>query len=175
MDEILDIVDEQNSVIGKAPREEIHRKGLQHRSSHIFIFNSEGRLYLQKRAYSKKEHPGYYDSSAAGHVEEGESYFVCAIRELEEELGIDETALTPVETQKVPDGLCVEHARLFLSCPDKKPHPDPREVESGCFVTMREVDEWIREKEKSFTPAFLIFLNRFRQDIQDWKKMKGLP
>ena len=175
MDEILDIVDDQNYVIGKAPREKVHREGLQHRSAHVFIFNSKGELYLQKRARSKKEHPGYYDSSAAGHVSEGESYLICAIRELKEELGIDETALTPVGTQKVPDGLSVEHARLFLSYSDKNPHPDPKEVDSGGFVTIGEVDEWIGEKEKPFTPAFLLFLQRFRQQIQDWKKIKGLP
>lgn len=175
MDEILDIVDDKNCVIGKAPREKIHREGLQHRSAHVFIFNSKSELYLQKRARSKKEHPGYYDSSAAGHVSEGESYLNCAIRELKEELEIDETALIPVGTQKVSDGLCIEHARLFLSYSDKNPHPDPQEVESGSFVTIREVDNWIEKKKKPFTPAFLLFLQNFRIYIQDWKKMKGLP
>ena len=76
--EILDVVDMDDLVIGQETRKEIHYKGLIHRSVHIFVFNLGGELYLQKRAYSKDENPGLWDSSSAGHVESGESYIDCA-------------------------------------------------------------------------------------------------
>ena len=37
--EYFDVIDKSNKVIGKAPRDECHRKGLLHRSVHIMILN----------------------------------------------------------------------------------------------------------------------------------------
>ncbi|HMK35138.1 MAG TPA: NUDIX domain-containing protein, partial [Desulfomonilaceae bacterium] len=87
-DEILEVVDSGNNVIGTATRAEIHRKGLFHRAVHIFVFNERGDLYVQRRSASKDRHPLKLDSSAAGHVDPGETYHETALRELEEELSI---------------------------------------------------------------------------------------
>ena len=87
-EEILEIVNEDNQVTGRAPRSRIHGQQLMHRAVHIFLFNSREELFLQKRSAQKDEFPGYYDSSAAGHVDPQESYADAAARELEEELGI---------------------------------------------------------------------------------------
>ena len=64
-EEILEIVDSDNRVIGTAGRSEIHKQHFMHRSVHVFLFNSAGELFLQKRAQTKDEFPGYYDSSAS--------------------------------------------------------------------------------------------------------------
>ena len=53
--ELLEIVDENNLVTGIRNRAEIHRQGIWHRSVHIFIFNSRGEIYLQKRS-PRKDH-----------------------------------------------------------------------------------------------------------------------
>ena len=90
--EMYDVVDSLDRVIGTATRREIHQKGLLHRSVHILVFNSKGELYLQKRSLNKDENPGYWDTSAAGHVNAGEDYMTSAHRELEEELGIRRTS-----------------------------------------------------------------------------------
>jgi len=55
---------------------------------HVFVFNKHGDVYLQKRSHLKDVHPRMWDSSAAGHLDVGESYAVCALREAKEELGI---------------------------------------------------------------------------------------
>ena len=60
-----------------------------HRAVHILVFNQRGELFLQKRSMSKDNDPGMWDSSAAGHVDSGESYLDCATREIEEELGVE--------------------------------------------------------------------------------------
>lgn len=83
-EEIYDLVDMEDRVIGQATRKEIHQKNLLHRSVHIFVFNPQGELYLQKRAYSKDENPGFWDTSCAGHVDAGEDYLNAANRELME-------------------------------------------------------------------------------------------
>lgn len=87
-DELFDVVDADDRVIGQATRAAVHRDGLLHRSAHVFVFNSRGELFLQRRALSKDENPGVWDSSAAGHLDAGESYAEAARRELLEELGL---------------------------------------------------------------------------------------
>ncbi|MGB9602795.1 MAG: NUDIX hydrolase [Verrucomicrobiia bacterium] len=87
-EEIYNVVDENDAVIGSAPRSEIHRLGLKHRAVHILIFNSSGEVFLQKRSMKKDRSPGVWDSSASGHVDRGETYDDAAMRELKEELGI---------------------------------------------------------------------------------------
>ncbi len=53
----------------------------------VFILNHDGQVLLQKRSSTKKHYPNMW-ALCTGHVEEGESARVAAIRELEEELGV---------------------------------------------------------------------------------------
>ena len=85
--ELLDVVDFEDRVTGVKMRGEVHAQGLMHRAVHVLVFNSAGQLFLQKRSMTKDESPGQWDTSAAGHVDSGETYLECAVRELAEELG----------------------------------------------------------------------------------------
>ena len=87
-EEIFDVVDERDEVIGRQTRSEVHRLGLGHRAVHVLVFNLRGELFLQKRSMKKDCFPGAWDSSAAGHLDSGEAYDDCAVRELREELGL---------------------------------------------------------------------------------------
>ena len=90
--EILDIVDEEGKPTGETvDREQAHREGVLHRTSHVWIArNKNGRiqLLLQKRSMQKDSFPGYYDISSAGHIPAGDDYVQSALRELKEELGV---------------------------------------------------------------------------------------
>src|SRR5579872_4336084 len=87
-DEIFDIVNERDEVIGQAPRREVHARGLWHRAIHVLVFNSRGEIFLQKRSMTKDTAKGKWDSSSSGHVDAGEDYDTCAVRELREEIGL---------------------------------------------------------------------------------------
>ena len=56
---------------------------------HICLFNSEGKMLLQKRRDTKKEWSGKWDITASGSALSGETSRQAAARELTEELGID--------------------------------------------------------------------------------------
>ena len=86
-EDILDIVDENDCVVGQASRSEAHAKQLKHRAVHILVFNDEGEVFMQKRSKTKDTWPGAWDSSCSGHVDSGEDYEAAALRELQEELG----------------------------------------------------------------------------------------
>ena len=84
----LNIVDEDDNVIGQESRENIHKNGILHREIHVWIYNTKGDILFQKRSMTKDTYPGLLDASAGGHVELNDSYEKAAIRELEEETGL---------------------------------------------------------------------------------------
>lgn len=86
--ETLDVVDENDQVIGQTLRDDAHIKGLLHREVHVWVFNSKGEVLLQKRSPTKEIYPGLWDASIGGHVPSGMSYEEAALKELEEEIGI---------------------------------------------------------------------------------------
>lgn len=87
-DELVTIIDDDNREVGVAPRWKMRAETLPHRSTYIFVFDSQGRLYVQHRTATKDVFPGYWDLAAGGVVLAGETYEQSAERELAEELGI---------------------------------------------------------------------------------------
>jgi 8-oxo-dGTP pyrophosphatase MutT (NUDIX family) len=158
-DEIVAIVDEHNNVIGAVPRREMRAKNLPHRSTYIFVFNSRGELYVQKRTMTKDVYPGYYDPVTGGVVLSGESYEQGAVRELEEEMGIRGVLLTRLfdfhfenERIRVWGGAfsCVYDGPLFLQA---------EEVEDVILMTPEEVLR--RAATERFTPDGLYVVRRY--------------
>ncbi len=87
-DEILDVVDEYDRVVGRAPRGEVYARGLRHRCAFIQVRDAEGRLFVHRRTASKLAFPSLYDMFVGGVVGAGETYDEAALREAEEELGV---------------------------------------------------------------------------------------
>ena len=86
--ELLDIVDENNELVGKKEdREIVHKDGLWHREIAVWIMNEKGEILLQKRAATKKQHPNEW-ATTAGHIDIGENPLQAAIREIFEEIGL---------------------------------------------------------------------------------------
>jgi len=162
-EEILEIVNEDNQVTGRAPRSRIHREQLRHRAVHIFLFNSRGELFLQKRAAQKDEFPGYYDSSAAGHVDPQESYADAAARELEEELGIT-AALEKIAEFAACRENGWEFTVLYAAVSDAPVRINIEEIEEGSFYLVDAIAERLSRDEGLFTPAFKTLFTRYRQD-----------
>ncbi|MHC5907232.1 NUDIX domain-containing protein [Streptomyces sp. S6] len=87
-DEILDIVDESDNVIGQSPRGEAYALGLRHRCVFIQARDAQGRLFVHRRTPTKLMFPSLYDMFVGGVVGAGEAYDEAALREAEEELGV---------------------------------------------------------------------------------------
>jgi isopentenyl-diphosphate delta-isomerase len=80
-DEVFDLVDERDHVIGRVRRGDAHHNpDLIHRSVQVLVFDRLGRLLLQRRSQTKDLFPGYYCASASGHVTAGDEYARAARR-----------------------------------------------------------------------------------------------
>ncbi len=84
----MDLVDEENRVIGRSSRREARAMNLLHRGVGIIVFNRKGQVYVHRRTETKDIFPGMFDMFVGGVVESGEPYAAAARRELGEELGI---------------------------------------------------------------------------------------
>ena len=153
-EEIFDVVNERDEVIGQKPRSEIHRLNLKHRAVHVLVFNARGYLFLQKRSLKKDCFPGAWDSSASGHLDSDESYDACAVRELREELGL-ELARAPERLFKI--AACPETGQEFVwvyRCVAEGPftlHPD--EIERGDWFSPSRLNQWLAEQPRVFAGA----------------------
>lgn len=89
MKNAIDVLDESGLRTGEIlSRSDIHRLGKLHRVVHLYLFDTKGRLLLQRRSSTVDHFPGALTISVLGHVDAGESSMDTAERELEEELGL---------------------------------------------------------------------------------------
>jgi isopentenyldiphosphate isomerase len=156
-EEIFDVVNERDEVIGQAPRKEVHARGLWHRAVHALVFNARGEVFLQKRSMLKDTAKGKWDSSASGHLDTGEDYDACVVRELREEIGLS-LAQTPARLFKLE--ACKETGWEFCwvyRCTSEGPFVlHPEEIERGEWFAPEYVTRWTQERPQDFARAFVL-------------------
>jgi isopentenyldiphosphate isomerase len=83
MDELLDIVDQNDKVIGRKLRSEIYENKMSNfRVVNAFLINDNGQLWIPRRSANKRIFPSCLDTSMGGHVSSGETYEDAFKREL---------------------------------------------------------------------------------------------
>jgi isopentenyl-diphosphate delta-isomerase type 1 len=161
-EEIFDVVNERDEVISQAPRSQVHRCGWKHRAVHVLIFNARGQLFLQKRSMKKDCFPGVWDSSASGHLDQGEEYDACALREVWEELGV-RLAEAPERLFKVE--ACAETGQEFVwayrSIHEGPFSLHPEEIEEGGWFTAEQINRWMKEKPAEFASGLVLIWHRW--------------
>jgi len=161
-EEIFDVVNERDEVIGHRSRSEVHRLGLLHRAIHVLAFNSRGEVFLQKRSKTKDREPGKWDSSTSGHVNSGEDYDAATVRELHEEIGLI-VPKTPKRLFKID--ACTETDQEFVwvyRCEAEGPFQlDPCEIERGEWVAPEEVTRRITGHPQDFASAFRLIWRKY--------------
>ena len=87
--EKIDILDEQGLRTGDVlSRKEVHADGKIHRAVHLYLFDTNKQILIQKRSLNSDHYPGFWSISLTAHVNAGETSGQALRRELEEELGI---------------------------------------------------------------------------------------
>ncbi|MGI9278811.1 MAG: NUDIX hydrolase YfcD [Endozoicomonas sp.] len=152
------VVDESNHVLGAVPRRQMREEKLCHRATYVFVFNSKGQLYVQERTLSKDIYPGYFEPTTGGVVAEGESYDVAAVRELAEELGIEDTPLEPLFHFYFHNDDCKVWGRVY-SCHYEGELTLQEEEVAGVILESPE-DILSNRFSRRYTPDSLVALKR---------------
>ena len=166
-EEIFDVVNEQDEVIGRQSRREVHRLGLMHRAVHVLVFNASGQVFLQKRSMTKDRQPGLWDSSASGHVNTGEDYDTCAVRELREEIGLRLSA-APKRLFKLAASAETDQEHVWVyRCEAEGPFRlHPEEIERGGWFAPADITRWMVERPQDFAAAFLLIWKQVNRELR---------
>lgn len=137
--EIFPLVDETGAVIGSATRGQCHDGSkLLHPVVHLHVFDTDGRLYLQRRPDWKDIQPGRWDTAVGGHIDYGESVDEALVREAREELGIEGFEPKPLSPYIFESDRERELVNPFITVTDLTPHPSD-ELDGGRFWTPDEI------------------------------------
>ena len=162
-DELVDLVDARDRVVGEATLERCLEKGLLHRAVAILVVRRNGAILLQQRSKHDRWHPGLWTISCTGHVRKGEAYDAAARRELLEELGVDEKPklVKTYRLKPIVQGALTEHERVaFFTCRTESPvTPDPTELEAVREVSLPELRLLLRRGP--LTPDAKLILTDF--------------
>ena len=161
-DEIITIVDRNNTEVEHLPRRIMRAQGLIHRATYILVFNHQGEIFVQKRTMTKDIYPGYFDVATGGVVLAGESYELSAKRELAEELGVNKVELAGHFDFFHEDAGNKVWGRVFSCTTDGPFILQKEEVEDGFFLGIKQV--LAMNEKKSFTPDGIMVLKRFMEE-----------
>lgn len=170
--EYLYVVDEDDNVIGKATREECHSGSKPiHRSVYIFLVNSKGEIFIQKRSLKKDLYPGFYTASATGHVDYGEEYDEAARREMKEELGVT-APLHRLGKVKSFSREEREISMIYYCRYDGKMNLNREEVSDGLFMTLNDIRKSLKTGDKKFSHGFKVAFEEFSKHFEEILKGK---
>lgn len=150
---------------------EVHRRGLRHRAVSVFLYH-EGALLLQKRAAAKYHTPGLWSNTCCTHPLWQERPEACAIRRLDEELGVTGVELSyrgQVEYRADVGGGMVEHelVDVFLAHVPARPPValDADEVADTAWVSLDALMRDITARPDRYTPWLRIYLDSHREMV----------
>ena len=160
MKEQIDIVNEQDRVIGKGNLQEIHQKGLLHRAVHIFIIDSQGRLFCRQRSLKKERYPGFWSTSVGAHVLTGETYDAVAKKALLSYLGI-RCDLENIGMTRIKDDFEHEISATYVGYSDDAMKLNPLQIKEGKFFTVKEAMKLSTQRNVTphFTHALDLYIN----------------
>lgn len=150
---------------------EVHQKGLRHRAVSVFVLDGD-RTLIQRRALTKYHTPGLWANSCCTHPHWGEAPEVCALRRVEEELGMRNLALgfrQQVEYRADVGGGLIEHEVVDIftatALGPLNVRPNPDEVMEVRWIRLDRLLAEIEATPERFTPWLRIYMREFRGAI----------
>ncbi len=167
-EEMVVLVDEENSVLGYMGKLEAHKKGLLHRAISVIIYNSKGEQLVQQRALSKYHWAGIWSNTCCSHPRKDESFTHAAERRLFEEIGIR----TPLKEEfhfiyKAYDeisGLTEwEYDTVFTGVYDGPFEFNHEEVAQVRWMAPEEIEAELKQKPNEYSFWYKIILEEFKK------------
>lgn len=160
------LVNTKDEVIGEYDKIKAHKEGLLHRAFSVFIFNSHGELYLQKRASHKYHSANLWTNTCCSHPNLNDDVEKNAIRRLKEEMGMEVSKLYFLDKilyyVEFDNGL-KEHELdyVFIGFSDDEPKINREEVQEWKILSLEEIKENVKQNPENFTFWFKLLLPKF--------------
>jgi isopentenyl-diphosphate delta-isomerase len=160
------LVDEADRPVGVMEKLAAHQLGGRlHRAFSVFIFNSAGRMLLQRRAPKKYHFGGLWTNACCSHPRRGEELLASARKRLRHEFGFDvplEERFGFVYRAEDPASGLTEHEfdHVLAGTFDGTPQPNPDEIVEWRWVEPRELMQDVEQHPERYTPWFKLVLSR---------------
>lgn len=158
------LVDEEDNEVGRGEKLATHLNGQLHRAVSVFLFNEDGQLMIQQRAFSKYHSGGLWSNTCCGHPRPGELPIEAAQRRLWEEMGIQ------CELEKIfhfvykvsLDNQITEHEfdHVFVGRFDGEANPNPEEAHAWKWIDVDVLSCDILNHPERYTYWFKMVLER---------------
>jgi isopentenyl-diphosphate Delta-isomerase len=167
MEDYLIIVDENDTELGKAEKNLVHKQGLLHRAFSIFIFNSKGELLLQQRAIDKYHSGGLWTNTCCSHPRYGEETQQAVTRRMNEEMGLScDTHFAFSFTYKAQfnNGLTeYEFDHVYIGFSDALPNLNPEEAKDWKYMSLGILATAIQDHPEHYTEWLKVCLPQVMQ------------
>lgn len=158
------LVDTSDTPVGQMEKMKAHLKGELHRALSILVFNSDGEILLQQRAFSKYHTPGLWSNTACSHPRPDEESLDAAMRRLHEEMGFT----TPLKKSfdfiykaHFENGLIeYEFDHVFFGTFDGDVVINPEEANDYRWVKPADLLEDMRSAPELYTVWFRIIMEK---------------
>ena len=155
---LIALVNENDEITGYKEKLEVHQRGLLHRAFSVFIFNSENKILLQRRALQKYHSGGLWTNTCCGHLSKGYIFKESVHNRLFEEMGFKcelEQIFNFHYCAVLNNGLIeneIDH--VFMGHSDNEPLPDPSEVCEWKWADIQEIRNDLLGDNKKYTYWF---------------------
>ena len=161
------LVDTNDTPVGQMEKLKAHLKGELHRALSVLIFNSEGEILLQQRAFSKYHTPGLWSNTCCSHPRPGEDSLEAATRRLGEEMGFTTPLIKSFDfiyRAHFDNGL-IEHEfdHVFFGTFDAEPVINPEEANDFKWVKLNNLMEDMRSVPENYTVWFRIIMEKMAE------------
>ena len=160
-----------NGTLTPVEKLEAHVKGLRHKAVSVFVMRDDAVL-MQRRAMGKYHTPGLWTNTCCTHPEWDETPEDCAVRRLDEELGV--TGVYPehrhhLEYRADVGGGLIEHESVDVFVAPAKAEldvsPNPEEVMAVEWMRLDDLQDQVSHTPERFTPWLRIYMHDHAQTI----------
>ncbi len=160
-----------NGTLTPVEKLEVHQKGHKHQAISVFLLRGS-EVLIQQRAMGKYHTPGLWANTCCTHPAWGEDPAACALRRMDEELGITGISVAhrdQIEYRAPVGGGLIEHevVDLFVAqAPENLTiSPNPDEVMAVRWVDFYDLSAQVARRPYEFTPWLRIYLAEHSERI----------
>lgn len=172
------LVTKEDLAIGSMEKLEAHQKGLLHRAFSVLVFNDNGDLLLQRRAFGKYHSEGLWTNTCCSHPSPGEKNLEAAHRRLKEEMGFDcdlEEAFhfiyhTPLDNNLIEHEL--DHVLVGFS--EETPHLNTDEAIAFKWMNLESIQLDMQTHPQHYTFWFKLIIQEYLDQLKNHMNHESL-